>query len=31
MGEGIEVYITNTKKNYLGLTITPPELRKKQN
>lgn len=28
IGEGIEVYITNVKKNYLGLTLTPPDQRK---
>ena len=26
----MEVYVTNNKKNYLGLTITPPDLRKKK-
>lgn len=24
IGQGIEVYVTNSKKSYLGLTITPP-------
>jgi hypothetical protein len=28
IGQGIEVYVTNNKKSYLGLTITPPQLRK---
>lgn len=28
IGEGIEVYVVSSKKSYLGLTLTPPELRK---
>lgn len=28
IGEAFEAYISNKKKNYLGLTITPPELRR---
>lgn len=28
IGTAIEVYVTNNKKNYLGLTLTPPEMRK---
>jgi hypothetical protein len=31
IGKGIEVYVATNKKNYLGLTITPPELRKSKN
>lgn len=28
IGESFNAYVINNKKNYLGLTITPPELRK---
>ena len=28
IGENFNSYVINSKKNYLGLTITPPELRK---
>ena len=28
IGEAINVYVANLKKNYLGLSITPPQLRK---